>query len=32
LAQALMQLPHRIPQPGELQGTQLRARQGVWQR
>ena len=26
VAQTLMQLPHRIPQPGELLGTQLRGR------
>ena len=31
LAQTLMQFPHRIPEPGELQGTQLRAGIGVWQ-
>ena len=27
----LVQLPHGIPQPGQLQRTQLRAGQGVWQ-
>jgi hypothetical protein len=31
LAEALMQFPHGITQPGELQGTQLKASVGVWQ-
>jgi len=31
LAQALMQFPHGIPQPGELEGTQFWAAKGVWQ-
>jgi hypothetical protein len=31
LAQALMQFPHRIAQPGELERSQRLAGQGVWQ-